>query len=232
MTRMSKSALFDRIPNLPCCCDLSFEHAALAEGYRRVAGVDEVGRGALFGPVCAAVVILDLNHVPVGINDSKKLSVKHREQLAENIREAALDFSVAFVDAEAIDKINILEATKEAMRLAIRSLGRPPDFLLCDGLLIEGIAIPQKGIVKGDARSVSIGAASIVAKVERDRLLSELEARYPGYGLAKNKGYGTRSHLEALKQLGPTCQHRLTFRGVVQEKEQPSEHYQGRFSEF
>jgi ribonuclease HII len=173
-----------------------------------------------------------LNRIPVGINDSKKLSVKHRQQLAENIREAALDFSVAFVEAEAIDKINILEATKEAMRLAIRRLGQPPDFLLCDGLLIDGIAIPQRGIVKGDARSVSIGAASILAKVERDQLLSELAVRYPGYSLAQNKGYGTRAHLEALKQLGPTSQHRLTFRGVLQEKAQPSENDQGRLSGF
>jgi ribonuclease HII len=232
MTQMSKSHLFDWAPELPCCCDLSFENAALAQGYYRVAGVDEVGRGALFGPVCAAAVILDLNRIPVGINDSKKLSVKHRQQLAENIREAALDFSVAFVEAEAIDKINILEATKEAMRLAIRRLGQPPDFLLCDGLLIDGIAIPQRGIVKGDARSVSIGAASILAKVERDQLLSELAVRYPGYSLAQNKGYGTRAHLEALKQLGPTSQHRLTFRGVLQEKAQPSENDQGRLSGF
>jgi ribonuclease HII len=211
---------------------LSFENMALAHGYCRVAGVDEVGRGALFGPVCAAAVILDLNCVPVGINDSKKLSVKHRQQLAENIRGAALDFSVAFVEAEVIDKINILGATKEAMRLAIRRLRQSPDFLLCDGLLIEGIAIPQRGIVKGDARSVSIGAASILAKVERDRLLSELAVRYPGYGLAQNKGYGTRAHLEALKRLGPTSQHRLTFRGVVQHRGQPSEDNQGRLSGF
>jgi len=155
-----------------------------------------------------------LDRVPSGIDDSKKLSVKQREQLAENIKGTALDFCVAFVAATIIDRMNILEATKEAMRQALRGLKQPPEFILCDGLFIDGITIPQRRIIKGDARSVSIGAASILAKVERDRLISRLAVEYPGYDLARNKGYGTIRHLEGLKQLGPTPLHRRTFRGV------------------
>jgi len=189
----------------------------MAEGYFRIAGIDEVGRGALFGPVCAGAVVFDLDRVPSGIDDSKKLSVKQRERLAENIREAALDFSIAFVAATTIDRINILEATKEAMRLALRGLKQQPEIILCDGLFIDGITIPQRRIIKGDARSMSIGAASILAKVERDRLITGLAAQYPGYDLARNKGYGTDRHLEGLKRLGPTPLHRLTFRGVCPE---------------
>ena len=199
----------------------------MAEGYFRIAGIDEVGRGALFGPVCAGAVVFDLDRVPSGIDDSKKLSVKQREQLAENIRETALDFSIAFVAATTIDRINILEATKEAMRLALRGLKQPPGFVLCDGLFIDGISIPQKRIIKGDARSMSIGAASILAKVERDRLISQLDPQFPGFDLAQNKGYGTRRHLDGLKRLGPTPLHRLTFRGVCPERERPGKGPQG-----
>ncbi len=211
---MLKRSSFEWTPGCSSGCDSSFEQRALQQGYCRIGGVDEVGRGALFGPVCAAVVVLDLQRVPFGINDSKKLSAKQRLHLAENIREAAWDFSVAFVEAGTIDRINILEATKEAMRQAIRGLRTLPDCLLCDGIVIDGVTIAQRRIVHGDARSVSIGAASILAKVERDRLLLELDSCFSGYGLAQNKGYGTRFHLEALKRLGPTSQHRLTFRGV------------------
>lgn len=229
---MSNSSLFDWISDCPLSCDLAFETAAMAEGCRRIAGIDEVGRGALFGPVCAGAVVLDLNRVPSGINDSKKLSAKQRLQLAENIRGTALDYAVAFVEAATIDRINILEATKEAMRLALRGLKQLPDIVLCDGLFIDGISIPQKCIIKGDARSKSIGAASILAKVERDGLISELDAQFPGYDLARNKGYGTWKHLEALKQLGPTSLHRVTFRGVRQEEERPVSGNQIRFAEL
>ncbi|MBM3801987.1 MAG: ribonuclease HII [Acidimicrobiia bacterium] len=195
-------------------CDQTFEQWAVLLGHRRIAGIDEVGRGALFGPVCAAAVTLNLEKVPAGIDDSKKLSPKQREVLAEKIRDTALDFSIAFVEARIIDDINILQATFEAMRRAVQGLRRTPDFLLCDSVILPGCAIPQRSIVKGDARSVSIAAASIIAKVERDRLLSSLDAKYPGYDLANNMGYGTEKHLKALSVLGPTDLHRRTFRGV------------------
>jgi ribonuclease HII len=195
-------------------CDQRLEKWARRKGYRYIAGVDEVGRGALFGPVCAAATVLDLRKVPEGIYDSKKLSPKQRELLAENIRETALTYSTAFVEARIIDEINILQATLEAMREAIRTLNRVPDFLLCDGYLIPGCNIPQRSIIKGDAQSVSIAAASILAKVERDRLISKLDSEYPGYDLIHNKGYATERHLEALSRFGPTVLHRQTFRGV------------------
>lgn len=207
------------LPSHPACagsliCDQSFEKWTRKLGYRRVAGVDEVGRGALFGPVCAAAVVLNLEKLPPGIDDSKKLSPKQREVLAENIRETALDYSIAFVEARIIDEINILQATLEAMRQAIRGLGEVPDFLLCDGVMIPGCVVPQRSIIKGDARSVSIAAASILAKVQRDRLIAALHLEYPGYDLIHNKGYGTEKHLEALARLGPTKLHRRSFRGV------------------
>src|SRR5262249_13329961 len=141
-------------------------------------------------------------------------SAKQREVLAENIRGTALDYSVAFVEAKVIDEINILQATQKAMRLAIGGLKDPPDFLLCDAIIIPGCPIPQRSIVKGDAQSVSIPAASILAKVERDRIVSQLAPQYPGYDLANNKGYGTEKHREALLVLGPTELHRRSFHGV------------------
>jgi ribonuclease HII len=196
-------------------CGQTFENWAQLLGHERVAGIDEVGRGALFGPVCAVAVILDLEKLPSGIDDSKKLSPKQRELLAEKIRDTALDFSIAFVEARVIDEINILQATLEAMRQAIRGLRRAPEFLLCDALTIPGCAIPQRSIIKGDAQSVSIAAASILAKVERDRLVCDLDGKYPGYDLANNMGYGTEKHLKALSVLGPTDLHRQTFRGVA-----------------
>jgi len=197
-----------------CACGQTFENWAQLLGHRWIAGIDEVGRGALFGPVCAAAVILDLEKIPVGIDDSKKLSPKQRELLAEKIRDTALDFSIAFVEARVIDEINILQATFEAMRQAVRGLRQAPEFVLCDALMIPGCSIPQRSIVKGDAQSVSIAAASILAKVERDKLVCGLDAKYPGYDLANNMGYGTEKHLKALSLLGPTDLHRLTFRGV------------------
>ena len=195
-------------------CGQTFENWAQLLGHQCVAGIDEVGRGALFGPVCAAAVILDLEKLPAGIDDSKKLSPKQREVLAEKIRDTALDLSIAFVEARVIDEINILQATFEVMRQAVRGLRQAPEFVLCDALMIPGCSIPQRSIVKGDAQSVSIAAASILAKVERDKLVCGLDAKYPGYDLANNMGYGTEKHLKALSLLGPTDLHRLTFRGV------------------
>lgn len=191
-----------------------FEFKAIEQGFSRIAGIDEVGRGALFGPVCVAAVILDLHQVPQGIRDSKKLNPKQRQVLAENIRETAVSYSIAFVEAGEIDQINILQATIKALQAAVLGLKERPDFLLIDGTLKAGLGIPEKSIVKGDALSVSIGAASIVAKVARDQLVSALEVVYPGYDLSRNKGYGTAIHLEALSKLGPTDQHRRSFRGV------------------
>ena len=196
-------------------CGRTFENWAQLLGHQCIAGIDEVGRGALFGPVCAAAVILDLDKLPAGIDDSKKLSPKQREVLAEKIRDTALDLSIAFVEARVIDEINILQATFEAMRQAIRGLRLAPEFLLCDALIIPGCTIPQRSIIKGDAQSVSIAAASILAKVERDRLVCGLDAKYPGYDLASNMGYGTEKHLKALSALGPTELHRRTFQGVA-----------------
>jgi ribonuclease HII len=197
-------------------CDDHFEREALRAGHPRVAGLDEVGRGCLFGPVAAAAVVLDLQAIPLGIDDSKKLSIKHREKLADEIKQAAIDFAIAFVDSTVVDRINILEATREAMKRAVRGLKQEPSFLLCDGIVLSGISIAQLEIIKGDALSVSIAAASILAKVARDELLDRLALDFPGYELEKNKGYGTARHLEALRRLGPTPLHRRTFKGVLE----------------
>ena len=195
-------------------CEAALEQELRSRGFQAVAGVDEVGRGALFGPVCAAAVVLEMGAIPNGINDSKKLSPKQRRQLAENIRAEAKDYCIAFVQPSVIDQINILEATREAMRRAVGGLRERPDYLLCDGIVITALDIPQNYIVKGDALSLSIAAASILAKVERDQLITCLDLEYPGYDLKQNKGYGTSNHLAAIKSLGPTPYHRLTFRGV------------------
>jgi ribonuclease HII len=201
-------------PNLTERDSLYFESQAIQQGFSRIAGIDEVGRGALFGPVCVAAVILDLHHVPQGIRDSKKLNPKQRQVLAENIRETAVSCSIAFIEADEIDQINILQATIKALQTAVLGLKGKPDYLLIDGTLKANLGIPEKSIIKGDTLSASIGAASIVAKVARDQLVSALAAEYPGYDLSRNKGYGTAYHLEALSRLGPTNRHRRSFRGV------------------
>lgn len=196
-------------------CDDRFEREALLAGYPRVAGLDEVGRGCLFGPVAAAAVVLNLEAIPLGIDDSKKLSIKHRGKLADEIKQTAIDYAIAFVDSADVDKFNILEATREAMSRAVQGLKQRPSFLLCDGIVLPGVSIAQLEIIKGDSLSVSIAAASIIAKVARDELLDQLALEYPGYELEKNKGYGTARHLKALRQLGPTPLHRYTFKGVL-----------------
>lgn len=176
-----------------------------------IAGIDEVGRGPLFGPVAAAAVILDPETEILYLNDSKKLSESRREALYDEIMEKAVAVGLAMVSAERIDEINILQATYEAMREAVSKLSPQPDFLLVDAVTIPRLSIPQCPIIKGDAKSRSIAAASIIAKVSRDRLLQQYDALYPGYGLAKNKGYGTAEHIKALKELGPTPLHRRSF---------------------
>lgn len=182
-------------------------------GYERICGIDEAGRGPLAGPVVAGAVILPKDCEILGVNDSKKLSAKKRELLYDEIMEKAVAASVGIVSPRRIDEINILQATYEAMRKAVAGLGTEPDILLNDAVTIPEIVIPQIPIVKGDAKSVSIAAASIIAKVTRDRIMVEYESRFPGYGFASNKGYGSAEHIEALRRLGPTPIHRNSFIG-------------------
>ncbi len=197
-------------------CNFEFESLARDTGAQHIAGVDEVGRGPLFGPVVAAAVILPAQVKLPGLTDSKKLSEAQREAFDLQVRAVAIAWAIAEVDAETIDRINILEASRLAMRLAVERLSQPPGHLLIDGNQRIHSTCPQTTIVQGDARSLSIAAASVVAKVHRDRLLVKLDREFPGYGLAQNKGYGSAKHREALLRLGPTPLHRQSFRGVVQ----------------
>lgn len=178
---------------------------------RRIAGVDEVGRGPLAGPVVAAAVILPEDFDVPGVIDSKKLSEKRREELYEVITERAVAWSVGLRDHVVIDRINILEATKEAMADAVRGLSAQPDHLLIDALTLPSLEIPQTGIVRGDANSVSIAAASIVAKVTRDRMMVKYHEAYPAYGFDRNKGYGTKAHYEGIEREGICPIHRKSF---------------------
>jgi ribonuclease HII len=197
-------------------CGWELEEAARSRGALHIAGIDEVGRGCLFGPVVAAAVILPKDCCLPGLTDSKKLSPKKRNQLDPQIRELALAWAIAAVDVETIDRINIRRASLEAMRRAVEQLKLTPDFLLIDGKDTIRWDCPQQPVIKGDATSFSIAAASVLAKVHRDRLVVELDAKYPGYGLARHKGYGTPVHMEALARLGPTPLHRRSFQPVAQ----------------
>jgi ribonuclease HII len=192
---------------------LRFERALTDKGYSFVAGVDEVGRGPLAGPVvCAAVIMpLDEDKLVVGVDDSKKLSEKKREQLAEEIKQKAICYSIVEIDEKIIDEINILEATKLGMKKAIESLERIPGAVLTDGNMTIDIAYPQQSVVHGDALSYSIGAASIIAKVHRDKLMDEYAKVYPQYAFEKNKGYGTAAHIQGIKEFGICPIHRKTF---------------------
>jgi len=193
-----------------------FEEQARSEGFLFVAGVDEVGRGCLAGPVVAAACILDLSKaVPAKLNDSKKLTAKQRDEIGEELRANALTFGIGTVEAEEIDRINILEATKKAMLLAIEALKPNADFLLIDALQLKHVSLPQKAIIKGDSISYSIAAASVIAKTYRDGLMTELDLQFPQYGFADHKGYGAASHRAAIRDHGPCPLHRKTFRGVV-----------------
>ena len=195
---------------------LDFERQAIAEGYKFIAGVDEVGRGCLAGAVVAAAVILDLSKpLPDGLNDSKKISAKNRERITEEIKANAVCYSIGQIEADEIDRINILQATKKAMRSATENLNPKADFLLIDAVQLKEINLPQKAIIHGDAISASIAAASIVAKTYRDNLMQEIDKIYPEYGFAKHVGYGTKVHFEALRKYGACAIHRKTFRGVL-----------------
>jgi ribonuclease HII len=194
-------------------CSSRFERAARQLGWTRIAGLDEAGRGALFGPVVAAAVILNPKRRIVGLDDSKKLPAERRTELAARIKAHALSWAVAEVDAQRIDAWNIYQASRQAMTAALQQLSISPDYLLIDAMQLD-VLIEQKSLIKGDARSVSIAAASILAKTHRDLRMGEWDAVYPQYGLARHKGYATPDHLEALRMHGPSPLHRQSFAPV------------------
>ncbi len=198
---------------MPFQCDSRFERKARQGGYRYVAGVDEVGRGSLFGPVFAAAVILDTERAIRGLRDSKQLDAERRETLALRIRERAIAWAVAAADVFEIDHLNILQASRLAMRRAVEKLSPAPDYLLVDAVSVDG-GIAQRGIIHGDARSQSIAAASILAKVERDACMTRWHEVFPQYGFDTNKGYHTPEHIKALVTFGPTSLHRFSFEPV------------------
>ena len=197
-------------------CGWKLERAAQKLGFLRIAGCDEVGRGPMFGPVVAAAVILPTGCRLRGLNDSKQVAEKKRNELDVEIRAKAVAWAIAAVDAETIDRINIRKASLLAMRLAVEQLALAPDYLLIDGCDTIEWTCPQQSVVQGDATSFSIAAASVLAKVYRDRMLVELDAVYPGYGLARHKGYCSREHMAALEKLGPTPLHRRNWSPVAQ----------------
>ncbi len=192
-----------------------YETKAYRRGFQWVAGIDEAGRGPLAGPVVAAAVVLPAGVELLGVRDSKQLSAKKRALLYDEIHSRAISVGIGCVDALEIDRINILQAAFRAMLEAVQSLRTPPDFLLIDGPYTLPISIPQEGVVRGDQLSLSISAASIVAKVYRDRLMETCHLQYPVYAFNKNKGYGSAAHREALRVYGPCAIHRKTFRGVL-----------------
>jgi ribonuclease HII len=206
--------LFPKKENLPIDDNLYHESLARKNGYVLVAGVDEVGRGPLAGPVVAAAVIIPEGVILNGVKDSKMMTEKARNNAFSVINEKAISVSIGVVSNDSIDKINILNASLEAMKLAILSLEPPPDFILVDGIIKIPTIIPQKCIKKGDQLSQSISAASIVAKVYRDRIMDSYHERFPQYAFRQNKGYGTEQHRKALLQFGPTGIHRFSFKGV------------------
>lgn len=191
---------------------MRYERELMAEGCRLICGVDEVGRGPLAGPVTCAAVIMPLDSLIEGVNDSKKVAKKKRERLAEEIKSRAIAWSVVSYDNGKIDEMNILNATRACMAEAVNSLSVTPDVVIVDALKLD-IPVRTFGIVHGDALSYSIAAASILAKVERDEFMQSMDERYPGYGFSSNVGYGTAAHIAALKELGPTPIHRRTFIG-------------------
>lgn len=197
--------------------DLAFETALHARGHQWIAGVDEAGRGPLAGPVAAAAVILPRGFAASGLNDSKKLSALKREALYERLtQDTGVVWAVATASCEEIDQLNILRATHLAMRRAVEALDIRPDHCLIDGLPLRDFPLPYDAIVKGDGLSLSIAAASIIAKVTRDRLMREIDSEFPQFGFAKHQGYGTKAHLEALRTHGPCRHHRRSFQPVAQ----------------
>ena len=192
---------------------LEYENELYDKGYKLICGIDEVGRGPLLGPVVTSAVILPVGYYNPEIKDSKKLSEKKREKLFDIITKDAISIGIGIVDEKKIDEINIYEATKVAMKMAIDNLSIKPDYVLIDAMKLD-IDIPSNSIIKGDAKSESIAAASIIAKVTRDRMIDEIDKEYPIYDLKNNKGYGTKKHLEALKEYGPCKYHRYSYSPV------------------
>lgn len=190
---------------------LEYEKEAKNKGYKAVCGVDEAGRGPLAGPVCAAAVILPPKTIIKGVNDSKKLSEKKREALFDVIKEQSLSYSIAFASVEEIEEMNILNATMLAMKRAVEGLSVKSDYAMIDGNRLPDLSIDSEYIIKGDAKSMSIACASILAKVSRDRLLYKYAEEYPEYLFDKHKGYGTKVHIEAIKKYGPCPYHRMSF---------------------
>lgn len=197
---------------------LTFESLAWNDGYRFVAGIDEVGRGCIAGPVVAAACILDPGKpLPKGIDDSKKLKAEMRDEIAACLKTECLAYAIGQIEANEIDRINILEATKNAMLTAITSLEPKADFLLIDAIRLKACSLPQRAIIKGDSISASIAAASILAKTYRDQLMTGYDKQFPQYGFAAHKGYGCTSHYDAIREHGPCSIHRLSFKGVAKE---------------
>ncbi len=199
-----------------------FEERAFRQGYKYIAGIDEAGRGALAGPVVAAAVIFPKGIEIAGVDDSKKLTHSKRETLFSLITEKALAIGVGYGNNGVIDEINILQATLLSMKKAVQALSVQPDYILVDGNCPIPVKIPQKNIIRGDSSSISVAAASIIAKVTRDRLMVKYDGMYPGYGFAGHKGYGSASHLAAITELSPCAIHRKTFRGVREHVEDKS----------
>ncbi len=215
MVKASKNlSLFQDYNPYEAVDPLFFESTALKQGYSIIAGVDEVGRGPLAGPVVSAAVILPAGITLPGIKDSKKMTEKSRIKAFSEIVKVALAIGIGVVSRSYIDEFNILKAALESMKRAVNNLDTPPEYLLVDGIFKIPISLPQKCIKKGDQLSHSISASSIIAKVYRDRIMCSYHEIYPEYGFAKNKGYGTAQHLEAIKRFGPCPFHRTTFRGV------------------
>ena len=196
-------------------CSATLELRLVAEGYRLIAGADEVGRGAMAGPLVAAAVILDLTDAPDGIDDSKKLSRRERERLSVEIKRRAVAFSITRIEPPEIDRINIHRASLQAMGLAAKALRPLPEYVLIDGKFkVPDATCPQMSVIKGDGLSISIAAASIIAKVARDEWMREYDTEYPGYGFARHVGYCTRAHKQSLARLGPSPIHRMSFQDV------------------
>lgn len=194
---------------------LEYEQNAINKGFSAVCGVDEAGRGPLAGPVCAAAVILPDNTIIEGVNDSKKLTEKKREALFDVIKSTALSYCIAYASVEEIESMNILNATMLAMKRAVEGLDVKADYAMIDGNRLPDLDIESECIVKGDAKSMSVACASILAKVSRDRLLYDYAKEYPQYHFEKHKGYGTKVHVEALKEYGPCLYHRMSFLGKI-----------------
>ncbi len=190
---------------------LKIEKELIQKGYLKIGGIDEAGRGPLAGPVVAACAIMDLNHLIEGIDDSKKLSHKKRAALLVEILENAVSYGVGIVDIDIIEEINIYQAAKLAMKIACENMKIKPDYVICDAMKGLDIPYPQEGIIKGDSKSYTIGAASIIAKETRDSIMIEYDKMYPEYGFARHKGYGTKQHIEALQKHGPCEIHRPSF---------------------